>query len=92
MAEVKANVDAVSLMFDQSLSEKQLTKKNYKVAINILISKINEMKSKQSDIENNTNLMISHNTELMNQNEFIIKELNSTMYIVYLICLIFYLL
>ena len=77
--EVKANIDAVSLMFDQSLTEKQLSKKNYRVAINLLLNKINELKIKQHELERNSNVVIKHNHELMRQNEYLIREIKSSM-------------
>jgi len=61
------------------LSGKQLSKKNYKVAINMLMNVINEMKEKQNDLEINSNVVINQNKDILLQNEFLLKEIKSKM-------------
>lgn len=75
----KASADAISLLFDKAPNEKNLTKKNFKNIINILLNKISDLKTKQDNLENISNLVAEQNKELLCHNEILIKELKNKM-------------
>ena len=73
------NNDALSLMYNQQLSGKQLTKKNYKAAITSIMNKLSDMKEKQNDLELSSTFITNQNKELLSHNEYLLKEIRSKM-------------
>jgi len=77
--DIKSNSDAIAQMFNQPIQGKVLNKKNYKMAINLIMNKMNEMKEKQRELEINSNFVADQNKELLMQNEYLLKEIRSKM-------------
>jgi len=57
----------------------KINKKNYKIALKFLSSKLEVIGSKQTEVEMNISSMVQNNMELLSQNDLIIKELKSKM-------------